>query len=150
MKETMQFDRRLILGGIATSSVFGFALPADAAELTSDKLERLIDTALDEPDTTPLSRPALLGLGDQKLTTKSIERGDNVHKYGFMVIIPRRTDGLIMFEGSDKPLFFAIHRTGEHMRRLASVKNQDGKLVRWSGAEADTNFAKQKEFWASV
>lgn len=119
-----------------------------AGGLDADKLEALIQLALAEPDETPLSRPAILGLGSTKLTTKSLERTEPGGKYGFMVIIPRRDDGLIFFRGADKPLFFAIHRTGLGLRRLASAINRDGKLEEWSGAEADADFAKQLAFWA--
>jgi Trypsin-like peptidase domain len=112
------------------------------------KLNELMALALAEPDETPLSRPAVLGLGSEKLTTKSIERTPAGEKYGFMVIIPRREDGLIFFHGSDKPLFFAIHRTGSRLKRLASAINRDGKLEEWAGADADRDFAAQIAFWA--
>ena len=65
-----------------------------------------------------------------------------------MVIIPRREDGLIFFHGSDKPLFFAIHRTGSRINRVASAINRDGKLEKWSGVDADRDFAAQLAFWA--
>jgi hypothetical protein len=95
-----------------------------------------------------LSRPKILGFTEDKLTTKSIEKGDSNQKHGFMVVIPHHADGIVMFKGADKPLFFAIHRTGEHMRRVASAFNKDGQLVTWSGAEADRDFAEQKAYWA--
>jgi hypothetical protein len=114
----------------------------------ADKLKELIALALAEPDETPLSRPAILGLGSGPLKTKSIERTPPGEKYGFMVIIPQRDDGLIFFRGQDKPLFFAIHRTGSGIRRLASAINRDGKLEKWTGADADKDFAKQLAFWA--
>ena len=122
--------------------------PRDAGTLDADKLEALIKLALAETDETPLSRPAILGLGSTKLTTKSIERTPSGEKYGFMVVIPRRDDGLIFFRGSDKPLFFSIHRTGAGLNRVASAINRDGKLEKWTGAEADADFAKQLAFWA--
>jgi hypothetical protein len=65
-----------------------------------------------------------------------------------MVIIPRREDGLIFFRGQDKPLFFAIHRTGSSMKRVSSAKNNEGKLEVWAGADAAKDFAKQLAFWA--
>jgi hypothetical protein len=118
----------------------------------ADKLKELISLALAEPDDTPLSRPAILGLGETPLTTKSIERTPPGEKYGFMVILPRREDGLIFFRGQDKdgdkPLFFAIHRTGSSMKRVSSAQNRDGKLEVWAGADADKDFAKQLAFWA--
>ena len=122
--------------------------PSRSAGMNGDKLEALVRLALAEPDETPLSRPAILGLGPDKLTTKSIERTPPGEKYGFMVITPRREDGLIFFRGSDKPLFFAIHRTGSRLRRVASAINRDGKLEVWAGADADRDFAKQLAFWA--
>jgi hypothetical protein len=125
-------------GGAASSS----------KRFDADKLKELIALALAEPDETPLSRPAILGLGENPLTTKSIERTPPGEKYGFMVIIPRREDGLIFFRGQDKPLFFAIHRTGSSMKRVSSAKNNEGKLEVWAGADAAKDFAKQLAFWA--
>ena len=122
--------------------------PRDADKLDADKLEALINLALAETDETSLSRPAILGLGSTKLTTKSIERTPPGEKYGFMVIVPRRDDGLIFFRGTDKPLFFSIHRTGVGLNRVSSAINRDGKLEKWTGAEADADFAKQLAFWA--
>ena len=129
-------------------SARGGVPPSGAGGLDADKLKALIQTALAEPDETPLSRPAILGLGSQPLTTKSIERTPPGEKYGFMVIIPQRDDGLVFFRGSDKPLFFAIHRTGSGLKRVSSAINRDGKLEKWSGSEADADFAKQLAFWA--
>ena len=126
-------------GGGATSG---------STRMDADKLKALIALALAEPDETPLSRPAILGLGADPLKTKSIERTPPGEKYGFMVIIPQRDDGLVFFRGSDKPLFFAIHRTGSGMKRVASAINRDGKLEVWAGADADRDFAKQLAFWA--
>ena len=124
------------------------AAPAETGPLDADKLEALIKLALAESDETPLSRPAILGLGTTKLTTKSIERTPPGEKYGFMVIIPRRDDGLVFFRGSDKPLFFAIHRTGARLNRITSAINRNGNLEKWTGADADADFAKQLAFWA--
>jgi hypothetical protein len=159
------FGRRIFLGsGLAwaLSSVVAAAQkfekppssrvgppPADSGgTLDADKLEALIKLALAETDETPLSRPAILGLGSTKLTTKSIERTPPGEKYGFMVVVPRRDDGLIFFRGSDKPLFFAIHRTGAGLNRIISAINRNGNLEKWTGADADADFAKQLAFWA--
>ena len=139
--EAQRSDRPPSARGDAPSSGAGDGLDAD-------KLEALIQKALAEPDETPLSRPAVLGLGSAPLTTKSIERTPPGEKYGFMVIIPQRDDGLIFFRGSDKPLFFAIHRTGSGLNRLTSAINRDGKLEKWTGSAADADFAKQLAFWA--
>jgi hypothetical protein len=129
-------------GGATTSARFNAA-----------KLKELIALALAEKDETPLSRPAILGLGSEPLTTKSIERFPPGEQYGFMVIIPRREDGLVFFRGQDKsenkPLFFALHRTGSRINRVASAINRDGELEVWAGADADRDFAKQLAFWAS-
>ena len=129
-------------------SARGGAATAEPGTLDADKLEDLVRLALAEEDETPLSRPAILGLGSNKLTTKSIEREEPGEKYGFMVIIPRREDGVIFFRGADKPLFFAIHRTGARLKRIASAINRDGELEKWSGGDADADFAKQLAFWA--
>ena len=118
-----------------------------SGSVDADKLESLIRRALDEPDETPLSRPAILGLGPEKLITKSLERKEPGEKYGFMVIVPARADGLVFFRGADQPLFFAIHRTGTRLNRIASAINRSGNLEKWSGPDADADFAKQLAFW---
>jgi hypothetical protein len=89
-----QLDRRALLAGGIASLLLGVSNESQAAELDGAKLKLLIERALKEKDTTPLSRPSLVGLPDTPLTTKSIEVGDKIHKLGFMVIIPRRADGL--------------------------------------------------------
>jgi hypothetical protein len=167
IRSPLRFGRRTFMGGglawalsavAAQAQLGGTDRPPSArgggggttesSSLDADKLEALIQKALAEPDETPLSRPAILGLGSTKLTTKSIERSDADSKYGFMVIIPRRDNGLIFFRGSDKPLFFAMHRTGEGLKRHTSAINRDGKLEKWSGADAEADFARQLAFWA--
>ena len=119
-----------------------------SARMNGDKLKALIQKALAETDETPLSRPAILGLGETPLTTKSLEQTPKGEKYGFMVVTPQREDGLIFFRGSDKPLFFAIHRTGPGLNRVSSAINRNGKLETRTGADADADFAKQLAFWA--
>jgi len=160
----LRFGRRIFLGGglaWALAAIPAQAqkmekppsarvgpVPAASETLDADKLEALIKLALAETDETALSRPAILGLGSAALTTKSIERTSPGEKYGFMVIIPRRDDGLVFFRGTDKPLFFSIHRTGTGLNRIASAINRDSKLEKWTGADADADFAKQLAFWA--
>jgi hypothetical protein len=124
--------------------------PAGADKLDADGLERLIAKALAEPDETPLSRPAILGLGDKKLTTKSIEHQEPGEKYGFMVVIPRRDTGLIFFRGVEKPSFYAVHLTGAHLQRVSSAINRNGKLEKWTGKDADADFTKQTTYWAKL
>jgi hypothetical protein len=142
-------DRRAVVASGLAWFVSAVAARAQEAALTSDKLGALIQKTLAEPDTAPLSRPAILGFAEPKLTAKSILRGDAANKHGVMVIVPRHGDGIIFFEGKDEtPFFFAIHRTGEHLNRIASAVNRNGDLSRWSGKEADDNFASQKAFWA--
>ena len=144
-----KLDRRVLLVTGFAWLLCGEAAAAQEGVLSRDNLEKLIRRALAETDTTPLARPALLGLGPNALTTKDLEVGDKSHKHGFMVVIPRSTDGLVLYEGKDtKPFFFAMHRTGDHLRRIASATNRDGQLTSWSGPEADANFAGQKSFWA--
>jgi hypothetical protein len=138
--------RRLVAAGIAFF-MSGVAARAQDETLTRDKLARLIAKTLAEPDTTPLARPHILAFTEDKLTTKSIERGDDAHKYGFMVV----ADGIVLFEGKNQnPFFFAMHRTGEHLNRVASAINRNGELSNWSGPEALENFASQKAFWAGA
>jgi hypothetical protein len=142
-------DRRAFVASGLAWFVSAVAARAQEAALTPDKLGTLIQKTLAEPDTAPLSRPAVLRFAEPKLATKSILRGDAANKHGFMVVVPRHDDGLIFFVGKDEnPFFFAIHRTGEHLNRVASAVNRNGDLSGWSGQEADDNFASQKAFWA--
>ena len=160
----LRFGRRIFLGGGLAWALSAIPAAAQKAEkppsarggvvapepgtLDADKLQALIKLALAETDETPLSRPAILGLGSTKLTTKSIERTPPGEKYGFMVIVPQRDDGLIFFRGTDKPLFFSIHRTGAGLNRVSSAINRNGTLEKWTGGDADADFAKQLAFWA--
>lgn len=144
-----RLDRRLFLNAGLAWLVLGSAAGARESALSRDNLDKLIRRALAEEDTTPLARPAILGLGERKLTTKDLELGEKSHKRGFMVVIPRIKDGILLFEGREtKPKFFAMHRTGEHLRRVASATNSGGLLTNWSGAEADAHFASQITFWS--
>jgi len=147
---TLRADRRTLLAGGLAWFMSAVAARAQDGALKPDKLAALIQQVIAQPDTTPLSRPAILGFAEPRLTTKSIQRGPTGNKHGFMVIIPRHEDGLIFFDGKDEnPFFFAMHRTGEHLNRVASAVNRNGDLANWSGQEADDNFAGQKAFWAS-
>ncbi len=144
----LRADRRMLLTSALAWFASVVAARAEDAALTREKLDALVRKTLAEPDTTPLSRSRILGFSEEKLTTRSIEVGDDSHKHGFMVVIPHQNDGIIFFEGSGKPLFFAVHRTGEHLNRVASVRNKDGALTEWSGPEAEEHFAREKAFWA--
>jgi hypothetical protein len=145
----LRTDRRAFVASALAWFMSAVAARAQDGMLKPDKLGALIERALAEPDMTPLSRPAILGFVEPKLATKSIQRGENGNKHGLMVVIPRHEDGLIFFEGKDEnPFFFAMHRTGEHLNRIASAVNRNGDLASWSGQEADDNFAGQKAFWA--
>jgi hypothetical protein len=142
-------DRRAFVASGLAFFLSGVAAHAQDSTLTREKLDALIQKTLAEPDTTPIARPAILGFLEPKLATKSIESGEPAHKHGFMVVIPRHEDGLIFFEGKDaEPFFFAMHRTGEHLNRVASAINRNGDLSNWSGPEAEKSFADQKVFWA--
>ena len=145
-----QADRRTFVASGLAFFLSGVAAHAQDAALTRDKLDALIQKTLAAPDTIPIARPAILAFLEPTLTTKSIASGEPAHKHGFMVVIPRHEDGLIFFEGKDAdPFFFAMHRTGEHLNRVASAINRNGELSNWSGPEAEKSFADQKTFWAS-
>jgi hypothetical protein len=144
-------DRRALVGGGLAWLLSALAADAQGAPLTAEKLKRLIQRALAEPDTTPFSRPHIIGFTEVSLTTRSLEfiNKTTSDRHGFMVVIPHHADGLIFFEERKKPLFFAVHRTGEHLNRIASALNRNGTLSNWSGPEAEADFAKQKAYWAA-
>jgi hypothetical protein len=144
-------DRRALMTGGFAWLLSSRSADAQSAPLTADKLKRLIARALAEKDTTPFSRPHIVGFTENSLTTRSLEfiNKDTSDRHGFMVAIPQHPDGLIFFEGRKDPLFFAVHRTGEHLNRVASAINRKGALSNWSGPEAEADFAKQKAYWAT-
>jgi hypothetical protein len=145
----LRTDRRAMLAAGLAWFLSGVAARGADSVLTPEKLKRLIDKALAETETTPITRPAILGFMEPKLATKSIESGPADNKHGFMVVVPRHDDGLVFFEGKDQdPFFFAMHRTGEHLNRVASAVNRNGDLANWSGPEAEQSFASQKTYWA--
>ncbi len=147
--QPVRLDRRALVGSGLAWFLLGLPAGAAGAVLTAEKLKALVDRTLAETDTTPISRPHILGFTEEKLVTRSIESGDKTNKHGFMVVIPRHTDGIVMFEGRDeKPFFFAMHRTGERLNRVASAINRDGALSNWSGPDAEKHFAAQNDFWA--
>ena len=144
-------DRRMLLTSGLAWFASAVAARAEDAALTREKLDALIRKTLAEPGTTPLTHARILGFSEETLTTRSIAIGDADagYKHGFMVVIPHQDDGIVLFDASNNPPFFTVHRTGEHLKRLASARNRNGALSEWSGKEADDDFAAEKAFWSA-
>ena len=82
-------DRRALVGGGLAWLLSALAADAQGAPLTAEKLKRLIQRALAEPDTTPFSRPHIIGFTEDSLTTRSLEfiNKTTSDRHGFMVVI---------------------------------------------------------------
>jgi hypothetical protein len=100
-------DRRALVGGGLAWLLSALAADAQGAPLTAEKLKRLIQRALAEPDTTPFSRPHIIGFTEVSLTTRSLEfiNKTTSDRHGFMVVISHHADGLIFFEGRKSRFF---------------------------------------------
>ena len=142
-------DRRALFGSGLAWLMSGLPVDAQDASLSAEKLERMIQAALADQETIQFSRPAILGFTDSKLVAHQLAYSANNTNYYFSIFVPQREDGLVFSKGQDKPLFFAMHRTGKHLKRLVSATNRNGNLVGWYGPDADADFAEQKAYWAN-
>lgn len=139
---------------VFVSGAFGIAFAgtagAQAPRPTRDKLQRMINRAYSEPDTIRFSRPQVLGF-QEELVTRQIAYGRDDLNHHFAVAEPRRDDDLIFFTNQPAVRLFKMHRTGMHLRRVASALNdasQTSGLEVWAGPECDSDFAAQLTYWA--
>jgi hypothetical protein len=143
--QRFRFDRRQVLIGAAALMAGDTAAEA-LSRPTPERVKYLIDFAMKQTKSTKLARGSIVGLADGTETRQLSRKVKNTN-YWFAVAIPYREDGLLLFSGSDKPVHFSMHRTGTHMRRLISARNNNGKLLVWTGRDADQDFAKQLATW---
>ena len=133
----LPIDRRsLLAGGLAavTTSTLASAL---TPRLTQKRLAAMIKQALSESKDIKFARPDILGL--HELVAREITRKAPNTNYWFAAGVPERENTLVFFRGREKPVSFAMHRTGTHLRRLASARNIKGTLTPWSGEAADAD-----------
>jgi hypothetical protein len=161
---SFRFDRRIALSGGLAWLAAGFPAYAQQGRapdrrsmedsgggqaLSPEKLEALISEALSKTSEIQFARPWILGYPEgKKLVTRQVKRTIRGADYYSALAVPREDDGIMFFRGTDKPLSFAMHRTGTHLRRLVSALNKDGNLNQWSGPEADADFQSQLAAWA--
>ena len=141
--------RALIAAGAATVALSGIAA-AQQPRPTADKLARMINRAFENPDTVRWANPQIVGFRSG-FRARSLGFNEGSLEYHFHVADPRQTDDLIFFTREPTTSYFKMHRTGMHLRRIASALNhsqQVGGLKSWSGPDCEADFASQLAFWA--
>ena len=142
------FDRRSLLSGLALLGLSAPAAAQTSVPLSADKLDNLVQDALQNPQEVKFARPEILGFRNMAITTRQLTRSAPNENYYVAVVVPQIEDGIMFFRGTEQPLSFVMHRTGTHLRRIISARNADGELSQWSGPPADKDFVSQLSFWA--
>lgn len=142
------FDRRNLLAGLALLGLSAPAAAQTALPLSADRLDDLVQQALQSPQEIKFARPEILGFRNMAVVTRQVTRSAPNENYYVAVVVPEIEDGIMFFRGTEQPLSFVMHRTGKHLRRIISARNADGQLSQWSGQPADKDFASQLSFWA--
>jgi len=150
----MSDQRRITRRALFAAGAGSLALPAlawaQSPRPTPDKLDRMINRAFEDPETVNWANPQIVGFRSG-FRARSLAFADGAFEYHFHVADPRQTDDLIFFTKDPATSFFKLHRTGRHLRRIASALNhskQVGGLKAWSGPECEADFAGQLAFWA--
>lgn len=141
--------RALIAAGAGTMALSGVAW-GQLPRPTADKLDRMINRAFEDHDTVNWANPQIVGFRSG-FRARSLGFKEGSLEYHFHVADPRQADDLIFFTREPSTSFFKMHRTGIHLRRVASALNhskQVGGLKAWSGPECEADFAEQLAFWA--
>ena len=141
--------RRALITGAGTLALPGLAW-AQTPRPTADKLNRMINRAYEDPDPVPWSTPQIVGFRGA-FQARSLGFRQGSLEYHFHVADPRQADDLIFFTNEPTSSFFKMHRTGMHLRRVASALNhskQVGGLRVWAGPDCEADFAAQLAFWA--
>lgn len=114
------FDRRNLLAGLA---LLGLGAPAAAQTglpLSADKLDSLVQQALQSPTEIKFARPEILGFRNMAVVTRQVTRSAPNENYYVAVVVPEIEDGIMFFRGTEQPLSFVMHRTGKHLRRISA------------------------------
>lgn len=142
--------RRAMIAG----AVGGMALPgavlAQPAGPTPDKLDRMINQASSDRQPIRWANPQIIGFAPG-FQSRGFGYKEGPIEYHFAVAVARTDDDLIFFTNEPDAGFFKMHRTGFHLRRVASAYNYSkraGGLQVWAGPECDADFAAQLDYWA--
>lgn len=152
MSDNRKMTRRALIAIAAGTMTMPGAAWAQQPRPTADKLDRMINRAFEDPDTVRWANPQIVGFASG-FRARSLGFTAGPLEYHFHVADPRQTDDLIFFTREPSTSFFKMHRTGTHLRRIASALNhsqQAGGLKAWSGPDCDADFAAQLAFWAGT
>lgn len=142
--------RALLAGGVGSLALPGLAW-AQSPRPTPDKLDRMINRAFENPNPVNWANPQIVGFS-RGFRARSLAFGAGSLAYHFHVADPRQEDDLIFFTHEPTSSYFKMHRTGMHLRRIASALNhsqQVGGLKTWSGPDCDADFEAQLAYWAN-
>lgn len=147
-------SRRPVIVGGALALVGGLVLPARAQgpERPSEKhLRAWIAYALGGTQAAgnfPDGPARAVGFARAQKLIAAIATFNDI-RFGLAVILPEQENGLIFYELHLPSRLFKIHRTGVHLRRLASARNNSAnEWLTWAGADCDAHYAKLLAYWA--
>lgn len=141
---------RALIAGTACSVGFASTALAQLPRPTREKILRMINRAFANPETVGWTNPQIVGFRGA-FRARSLGFTQGSIQYHFHVADPRQADDLIFFTNDPATSFFKMHRTGVHLRRVASALNhskQTGGLKVWAGPECEADFAAQLAYWA--
>jgi hypothetical protein len=148
-ERSLLLSRRTVLWG--GSLVFTGIGIAEAQTERHRKIAAWVARIKTTPDVTPMrAGTTLLDFPTREVTRKqaSVKRGSVT--YLFAVVTPYQEDGIVLGAGSVEAKTGVYHRTGTHLRRIASARGAGGKNERWSGPECEQDFQRQIDFWVAL
>lgn len=133
----------LMLAGIGSTR-------AQTALDRAENIEAWVEHIRTTPNVAPMSNGHLLGFPTEQVQRKQIGLTRDGVRRLFAVVTPGQRDGIVLAAGNLETGTFGVHRTGTHLRRISSARNDGGKVSRWSGPECDADFEAQIAFWAAL
>lgn len=124
--------------------------PAHAQNARSNKMAAWVNHVLaTSRNVAPMSNGTVLGFPSDQVQRKQVGVTNHGVLRLFAVVTPLERDGIILAAGHAESRTFTVHRTGTHLRRIASGRNQGGNVSAWHGSGADSDFRAQVDFWVS-
>lgn len=120
------------------------------AQVTPDqirKFEAWVEFTNRDPETNPMTNGTLLGFSSEQVRRKQVGVTRDGFSNLFAVVIPAEQDGIILAAGRAEARTFGVHRTGTHLRRVASARNVNRVVSKWDGEECERDFQEQVAFW---
>lgn len=138
--------RRLMLAG--AMAMMGVS-PARSQIKSADefKFESWVEFTNRSAEAGPMTNGSILGFATEQVRRKQI--GDTRDGFSrlFAVVIPAEANGIVLAAGRADTTTYGIHRTGTHLRRIASARNVNRVISKWDGAECERDFREQVQYW---